>query len=487
MFTPADLELDQLAAIDFINERCDALLCADVGTGKTVIALTAADRALKNGDVKRFLTLAPRLVALDTWMGEPAQWSHLQHLRLGLAMGTPEQRKAVIDGDDPIVVINYENLLWLLTEYPQLPFDGILYDEIDFLKEVRSKRFKMLRRRVKHFNLRVGFTGTITPNKLLELWAPVFLLDGGESFGRSFYKFRDRYFYPIDFHQHTWVPLPDSYDIILNRLKGLAYRLKSRHKTVPVLTEPVRCNLPIAIKPYYKELENEYFLVLKDSQRRSRIIDVESRAVLQVKLQQLCAGFSYVDPVGCHQCNARDVVKLPKSKGFICADCKTPLHRDVIWHSRVKFEKLDVLRASLGDQQRIIFYYFDEEREELLRRIPGLPVLSGLSDGKARQLIADWNAGRIIEMALHPMSAAHGLNLQKSAAHHMAFLTWPWSGGKVKQAIGRLVRRGQLSPHVFIHSFIFNDTVDERVIATVREKLDNLEDFHDDLELVVNA
>jgi SNF2 family DNA or RNA helicase len=96
-------------------------------------------------------------------------------------------------------------------------------------------------------------------------------------------------------------------------------------------------------------------------------------------------------------------------------------------------------------------------------------------------MLRAWNAGEIPHLALHPASAGHGLNLQKGGAHHIAFLTMPWSGGMMKQVTGRLARRGQAAEKVYVHTALFRDTIDEEVFERVTSRLNHMEDFLDEL------
>lgn len=486
---------DQLDAIDFINQRSDTLLCADVGCGKTVIAMTAADKALEEQVATRVLVLAPLMVADDVWSSEVTEWAHLKHLDVAIATGSPKERLAAINSDAELVVLNYENLSWLLRTFPRvrnkssLPFDGLICDEIDFLKDISTKRFKNFRAQIKQFNFRLGMTGTVVPNHLLELWGQVYTIDAGATFGKSYTKFKEKYFYPIDYGQYNWAPFPDSYDQILQRLKGLAYRLKAVGLPPAVFTEPVREPMPPALRGLYDELEKEYILTLRDNDDTPRIIDAGGRAIVQGKLQQMCAGFSYIDPIACGHCGSKEVGMHPLRRGlFVCRSCEKNVAKDSIWHSKVKFDRLDVLRGKLqrADKQLLIFYHYTEERDELLRRDPHLMTLYGKSRKESKRIIAAWNAGEIRELALHPFSAGHGLNMQKSGAHHLAFLTIPWSGGKLKQVIGRLARRGQVAAQIFIHTFLFSNTIDDRVIENAMTRLGDLEIFLDDLGEVLD-
>lgn len=456
MLKRSDLDSDQLNAIQFIGSGEDTLLVADVGTGKTVIALTAGQDAIYCGDVHRWLVLAPLMVATDTWEKEPHLWAHLEDMDVAIACGSPEQRKAAIESTAQFVVINYENLSWLMDEYPRvgkadtLPFDGLIADEIDKLKEVSSNRFKDFRNRIKKFRKRIGMTGTLIPNKLTEAWGQTYMVDGGETFGRSFYEWRKKRFYPTDYEQRVWAPFHDTREWMLDQLTGLAYRVEA-HGIPPVKAQrPYMLDLPDSIRETYDELEDEYYIALVDADGKKREVEAANTAVLQGKLQQICAGFSYVDG-----------------------------GKDAIWHSYSRFGWLEDLRSRLN-RQLLVFYHFNEELDELKRRYK-IRTLSGGTIKAKRRTIDAWNAGDLDLLGLHPASAGHGLNLQKSGAHDIAFMTIPWSGGLYKQVCGRLARRGQVAEQVNIWTALNENTVDENVFGVVQGKMDELHSFQDAL------
>lgn len=457
MLNRDDLDADQLAAISFIASGEDALIVGDVGIGKSVIALTAGQEAIYKGEVQRWLVFAPLLVATDTWAKEPAKWKHLQDVSIDIACGNEAERIAAVEGTAQFVVMNYENMPWLMERYPRkgkndsLPFDGLICDEIDKLKEVSTDRFKAFRNRIKKFRKRVGLTGTLIPNKLTEIWGQVYVVDGGEMFGKSYYKWRREHFYPTDYEQRKWAPFPSTEEFLLSELRGLAHRVIA-HGIPPVVpARPVLLDLPGSIRARYEELENEFYLTIKDSEGASHEIEAANAAVLQGKLQQICAGFSYVDG-----------------------------GKEAIWHSQQKFGWLESLRHRVfkANAQLLVFYHFNEELAELERRYPGLPHLGkGTSHKRKLTFIDAWNRGELQMMALHPASAGHGLNLQLSGAHNIAFLTLPWSGGMYEQVCGRLARRGQTAEKITVHTALCRHTVDEQVFDVVTGKRAGMKSF----------
>lgn len=464
MNTLHDLDDDQVAAIDFIGDGEDALLAADVGTGKTVISLTAAKLALATGQVQRWLVVAPLLVATDTWAREPFEWDHLDPRDVAIACGGPEQRLEAINGPARIVVTNYENLPWLLETFPRdtrkktdsLPFDGVIFDEIDKLKAVSSNRFKALRNRIGIFKKRIGLTGTLLPNDLQEVWGQTYMVDGGQSFGRSFYEWRKQNFYPTDYNQYSWAPFDGTREKMITAISDLAFRLKAKGMPRVIDIPPAELEMDDDARAVYDELEREYFVMVKDLHGVSQEIDAVTAGVLTGKLQQICAGFSYIGP---------------KNK------------RSAVWHSQARFEWLEQLLRHIRPEQTLVFYHFNEELDELKRRYPDLAHLGhGVNTGQKRKFIDLWNRGELDMLALHPASAGHGLNLQRSNAHHIAFLTMPWSGGLYKQVIGRLCRRGNKAKEIYVHSCLFENTIDVNVQAALTGKMTGLETFLDDLE-----
>jgi SNF2 family DNA or RNA helicase len=100
-----------------------------------------------------------------------------------------------------------------------------------------------------------------------------------------------------------------------------------------------------------------------------------------------------------------------------------------------------------------------------------VPALYGRTSAKAaNKIINDWNAGRLPLVALHPRSAAYGVNMQDSG-RVVVWYTLPWSYELINQGIARVWRQGQRNK-VLSYSLIVNDTVDETVYerVTAREQ-----------------
>ena len=95
--------------------------------GKTVIALTAADRILYDRfEASKVLVIAPLRVAEDTWSLESAKWDHLKHLRVSKVLGDAKKRLAALNADADLYCINRENVPWLVKHYGQGTFSRLM-------------------------------------------------------------------------------------------------------------------------------------------------------------------------------------------------------------------------------------------------------------------------------------------------------------------------------------------------------------------------
>ena len=184
-------------AEQFILDNPEAGLLLDMGMGKTVVSLTAADKLLNDYfAVRKVLVIAPLKPAKETWLPEIKKWDHLQHLTTSLVIGSKQSRVAALEQDADIYIINRENIVWLVDYYKsKWPFDMVIIDELSSFKSSKAQRFRALKKVRKYIKRIVGLTGTPSPNGLLDLWPEMYLLDEGKALGRTLTGYRDTYFY----------------------------------------------------------------------------------------------------------------------------------------------------------------------------------------------------------------------------------------------------------------------------------------------------
>jgi SNF2 family DNA or RNA helicase len=473
MFDESNLHGYQREFADFARSGDASLGLVEMGLGKTASAFTAMsaiereDRAA--GKLRRFLVAAPRRVAVHVWPNEVKKWRHLQHMRVAVAVGSPAQRlRALTDPRAQVVTINYENLEWLLTKFPKgtLPFYGLVLDEVDKMKSPGTKRFKALRHRVHEFSWRLGMTGTFTPESLLNAWAPAYLVTAkprprlpgqkGASrvdaiLGSSYDDFCSHYFEAKGYFGHKLEPRPGAFEAIGGLLAPITYQARAEdHLDLPeLIIQDHVYELEPAVMKQYRQFEADFVLALdkggtlpdEDEYTETAFAEAANAAVLKNKLRQMCSGFLY------HQADGQSV-------------------RQTRWLHGQKISAYEDMVSELSGLPHLAVYGYlaEVERLKLDARLGG-----GISDREEVEILRKWNAGKIRVLGMHPASAGHGLNLHEGGAHHIAFLTLPWSRGLYDQTIARLRRMGQRSS-VVVHRFIALGTVEEMVVKALESK-----------------
>lgn len=413
-------------------------LYLDMGLGKTVITLTAiADLEYNRFQVSRALVIAPKKVAEATWQREASKWDHLRHLRFSTILGSEAKRIRALNTPADVWVINRENIPWLV-EYCRnaWPFDMVVIDESSSFKNHKAKRFKALTWVRKYILRIVELTGTPAPNGLLDLWAQIYLLDGGQRLGKRITQFRERYFDPDQRGRdmvYSYKP-KDGADHVIRQLIGdICVSMKAEdYITLPDCTyDDIPVVLDARAKQAYARLEREMLLQVDES-----TIDAGSAAVLTNKLLQLCNGAVYDEQ--------RHAVEIHR--------CKIDAFLETV--------------EALGGQSVLVFYNFQHDLERIEAALSG----SGL---RVRRLTgpdeeAAWNNREIDILLAHPASCAYGLNLQQGG-NHVIWFGLNWSLELYQQANKRLHRQGQASK-VIVHHLVVTGGVDEDVITALNDK-----------------
>lgn len=147
MLDASNLHDYQRQCIDWIIEHPRCALFVDMGLGKTITTLTAINELMYNRhEISRVLIVAPLRVARDTWIDEVQQWTHVRHLSVSVALGTPKQRTAALAKEADIYITSRDNIKWLVSQSKEWPYDCLVIDELSSFKSAKSQRFKSLKK-----------------------------------------------------------------------------------------------------------------------------------------------------------------------------------------------------------------------------------------------------------------------------------------------------------------------------------------------------
>lgn len=432
MFNRDDLHDYQKRAIEFIKDTKRCGLFLQMGLGKTTSTLTAISDLSDSLLVDKVLIIAPLRVANTVWKQEAAKWRHLNHLKINICTGSERERITALQTSADIYVINRENTSWLVEHYgSKWPFDCVVIDESSSFKDSSSRRFKSLKQVSPLTNYMVLLTGTPSPNGLMDLWTQMYLIDFGQSLGRTKTAYQQRFF-ETDYMGYKLTPIKGADDKIHELIAPRIISMKAEdYLEVPEKIELVASVvLDKKLLEAYRTFEKNLFVELPDGEE----IEALSAAVLANKLLQWCNGAMYVDE----------------------------LKNYAVVHD-LKLDALQEIIEENPDENILVAYNYKSDLERLQKRFKTARVLD-----KDPQTIIDWNSGKIKMLLAHPASAGHGLNIQFGGS----MIVWfglNWSLELDQQFNARLHRQGQTQP-VRIIRIIAEGCLDERVIAVLQSK-----------------
>ncbi|BDR56892.1 DEAD/DEAH box helicase [Xylocopilactobacillus apis] len=448
----AELRPYQKYAVNFILEHPAAGLFLDMGLGKTLSTLVAVDDLRMLDELGKTLIIAPKSVALNTWPAEIQKWDDISHLTYSIVVGKKAQRERALFRDVDLYITNRENIVWLVEFYgKKWPFKTVIIDELSSFKSPTAKRFRALRQVRPLMKRVVGLTGTPAPNSLLDLWPEMYLIDHGKRLGKTITGFRQQYFHPgqrSGYIVYNWLPNPGSEQIIYSKIKDVAISMQSSDylKLPPRTDNTIEVEMSDKEKKIYKKFAKDFVLDLSDGE--SGTITASNAAILQQKLTQLANGAIYDD------------------------DGK------VIEFHQHKLDALERIIEEAQGQPILVFYWFQHDRDRILKRFPEAHVLDTSKDDVDR-----WTKGEIPILLAQPASAGHGLNLQ-DGGHIVVWFGLTWSPEYYQQANKRLDRSGQKSP-VIIHHILTKGTDDYRMLDVVQGKMTKEQALKDAVKVVM--
>lgn len=424
----------QQLATSFIEDHPQAALLLGMGLGKTVITLTAICNLMFDAfEVRRVLVIAPLRVARDTWLGEQTKWNHLGLLRLAVAVGSEGQRRAALNSGADIMVINRENVDWLVNRSGiSWCWDMVVIDELSSFKNHRAKRFTALLKARTHVKRIVGLTGTPAANGLMDLWAQFRLLDGGQRLGRYISRYRDRWFVPDKrngMQVFTYKPRGGAEQEIYAAICDITLSMKtSDHLVLPELTFTTQ---QVQMNPRerraYDRLAADLVVELD-----GEVVDASNAAVLAGKLAQMACGAIYTETGECIRIHDR------------------------------KLDALEDLIEAANSNPVLVAYWYKHDLKRIQQRFPNARQIKTSHD------ITDWNEGNIPIGLIHPASAGHGLNLQAGGSI-LIWFSLTWSLELYQQTNARLYRQGQARPVTVTH-IVTKNSIDEQILKALEAK-----------------
>jgi SNF2 family DNA or RNA helicase len=472
----------------------------DMGLGKTIIVLNAIAELINWRVIRHpVLIVAPIAVCNTVWRQEAAAWNTTRFLRINLLRGSVEQRRLALYRPAHVYLVNPELLDWLYRELRETweRFDMLVIDESSMFKSHKAKRFKLLSnygdrhsQKDEHgkslrdengkiilvgphqFKRVVIMTGTPAPTSLMNLWAPMYLVDHGKRLHKGFDTFQNRYF-------HKAGQVADH----INRFELNAEELEVRPEWMPKDGAPTKIHeliadvtvelsaddygiLPETIGDASKGAIPSTHLHFIELPHKVRVMydSMEKDALIELGKDFVMASHGGTKSMLCHQ----------MANGFIYHD--NEIGQQVTDHLHdLKLEKMLELLDTI-DSNTIITYHFKADKERIVDALHRAKIGFGVLTAKnSEKMLPLWNSGQLPVMLLHPQSAGHGINAQHGG-HHIIWYSQIWSLERYMQTNARLARSGQKNI-VGIHHIAAHRTVDELMLMTYSERGDTQTKF----------
>lgn len=477
--------------IDRIYDEEITILAWDMGAGKSVTVLTAADDLLEDRIINKVLIVAPMLVATATYPDEFSDWKHLNHVQwtliraedddedivraykdayemakiagLSAAEATKwagrhrtkakewKRRRLVADGAE-VHIINKEGLPWLWKHFEKKwPYDMIIVDEASVFKNGRKRTatkdvsiFGAAAKARKFAKRIVLMTGTPTPKGLRNMWGLAYIADLGERLGTARTKFEERWF-DKDYMGWNLTPKPHAQREITERMSDIMFTLDPElyPDLPPLLINDVRVGLP-------RKVIEEYHAFKKTLVSEAYDIEAVNRGVLAGKLLQFANGSMYDE-------NGRDV-----------------------WIHDKKLEALEEIIDEADGEPVLVAYNFKFDLARIRKKFKKAVVFG---EGDVRKTKADWNAGKIDLLLAHPQSVGHGQNIQFGGN----LLVWYGLTHDLEiyqQMNKRLHRPGQTRP-VTIRHIIAKGTYDDDILPKLQDRAITQDEIMAELRLAL--
>ena len=378
----------QRETADFVLPKPSSFVTSTPGTGKTRSLLEVHDRSSN-----KTLVVCPKTIMEAVWV-EDARTFYPDHNVEAFNRKFQKDShyiKQLLDRND-IVIINHDAITDLLnwTKGTHLldQYDRFILDEFTAVKNRTAIRSKSTAKFSKPFEFKTLLSGSPTPNGLLDIWHPAFILDGGQRLGYNFFDFRNAVCQPIQKNKYQkyveWEVMPGAVEEVGHILRDITIR----HELEDVIDMPERIyrtmtlTMPDSLRKQYEKMKATALLELQEEN-----VSAVNAAVLGNKLLQICSGSIFG--------NSGEMRKLHDDKYQVATQLVSERDHSLIfyqwWHQHHAL-------SELLTKEKISFESINGDTPQ----------------DKRGKIVQDYQQGKYQVLLMHPAAASHGLTLTRS-------------------------------------------------------------------------
>ena len=439
-----------------MSKGCAYLM--DMGTGKTITTIAVAGTLYNEGRIKRLLVVAPKSI-VNVWEQEFDKFAAFPYTLV------------VLDGDGnkksdtirhmgsvglSVIVVNYESCWRLETDIARWKPDMIVCDESSKIKNPQAKCSKALHRLGKSSGYNLILTGTPITNSPLDFFSQYKFLDEN-IFGGSFYGFRGKYAILGGYQNHQIVGYNKLAELV-EKAHSVAYRIRIDEAVeLPEFIDEIR---PVVLE---KKAQQLYDGIDQDSFAELMSGEVTARNVLT------------------------RLLRLSQCTGGFIRDDNNGIVQEV---SRAKLEALeDIVDGCLEEGKKVVvFARFVPEIDSIAKMLEkkniGYSLIKGDVSDRAEQ-VQQFQTDPNIKVFIGQLQTT-GMGLTLTAGTVVVYYSLDFSYANYEQSRARVRRIGQTKRGVYIH-LVCKDTIDEKVMAALKQKADVSKLLVDDYKKLIGG
>lgn len=427
------------------------------GCGKTATIINILKNLISDEcRMFRILIICPPIV-VENWAREIAVFSDIPSRNVISLKGPTKKRIALMQakGSIPFVAItNYEAMIqkpffdYLMSWKPEV----LVLDESHYIKDPKAKRTKALIKLSDKCKYVYLSSGTPILNSPMDIFSQWRAMDGGRSFGKSWWEFRGRFFVDTNAQwkgQPGYFPQWEVREGAIEEIKALIANSSMRVEKKDCLDLPplVRQVLDVELsqeqKSIYKQLKDDFIAFT------TKGTVVASMALTKMlRLQQLVSG----------------VVRFDDNSSQVFHDCP-------------RAKALEELLVDLTPNHKVIVWAVFKENYEIIRRICEKNKITwtevhGEVSNKQAAVDRFNQETRVRVLIGHPGAGGIGINLVSSS--YSIFYSRTHSLGQDLQARARNHRGGSEIHDKITHiDLVARNTVDEGILLALSQKMEN--------------
>ena len=424
-----------------------------MGTGKSLTAIAITGALSQAGRIRRVLVVAP-LSILGVWeeeFGKFAAFPYALAVLSGAGVKKLDTLRHMTGTALQVVVVNYESAWRMEKDLAAWHPDLIIADEGHKIKTHNIAASKAMHRLGARASYRLLLTGTVITNKAIDVFSQYKFLNPA-IYGQSFYAFRNRYFDMVGYGNHTPVLKKSMEAELTEKLHSISYRAtKAECLDLPETVDVIRqVELEPAALRVYRQLVKESYAELSGGKE----ITAPNILARLLRLSQLTGGF-----LGNDDTSAVEQVSAAKLAAL----------EDILDGAAAEGKKLVIIARFLPEIKAICGL--------LEKRGLGSSCITGEVKDRNEQVARFQNDPAVV--AFVGQIATAGLGITLTAASTMVFYSLDYSMSNFEQAKARIHRVGQRNLCTYLY-LVARGTVDEKVLAALKDKADLAKSLVDD-------